>query len=147
MRLLLSARPVTDRGRNFWVAGLAAGVLVAAGGAVAQDVAEEVPTIDAPAWFTEEQAEAGQSAYESNCAGCHGEEAVESLAGYPNAGSFYGFISSQMPADNPGGLAPETYADIIAYLLSANGFPAGEEELQPGREAMSEVIVRDLIPD
>ncbi len=100
-----------------------------------------------PAWFTAEQAERGESRYNSNCEECHGEELVVVLAGWPNAGGFFGFISSQMPIDRPGALPMQTYADIVAYLLSANGFPAGEEELPPDPEIMQQVEIRDALAE
>jgi hypothetical protein len=34
-----------------------------------------------------------------------------------------------MPLDNPGGLAPEEYAAVIAYVLKLNQYPAGSSEL------------------
>lgn len=36
-----------------------------------------------------------------------------------------------MPRDRPGTLDPQAYADILAYLLSANGMPAGAQDLPP----------------
>ena len=36
-----------------------------------------------------------------------------------------------MPQDSPGRLKPGEYADIVAYLLKLNGYPAGEAELPP----------------
>lgn len=100
-----------------------------------------------PAWFTAEQAERGEARYNSNCAECHGEELIQVIAGWPNAGGFFGFISSQMPIDRPGALPMQTYADIVAYLLSANGFPAGDEELPPDPAVMQEVQVRDALTE
>lgn len=41
-----------------------------------------------------------------------------------------------MPDDNPGGLPEQTYADIVAYLLSLNDFPAGDSELPTSLEAL-----------
>ena len=35
-----------------------------------------------------------------------------------------------MPADRPGHLNREQVADILAYIFSANEFPAGQTELQ-----------------
>jgi hypothetical protein len=34
-----------------------------------------------------------------------------------------------MPFDSPGKLTAEQYADVIAYIFSANKFPAGDKEL------------------
>ena len=44
-----------------------------------------------------------------------------------------------MPADNPGSLMLEEYTDVIAYILSENGFPTGDNELDPdnGMEQIS----------
>jgi hypothetical protein len=38
-------------------------------------------------------------------------------------------INMTMPADAPGSLKAEEYADVVAYLLQVNGFPAGTETL------------------
>ena len=34
-----------------------------------------------------------------------------------------------MPKNAPGSLTDEVYREIVAYLLSANGFPAGKKGL------------------
>jgi hypothetical protein len=34
-----------------------------------------------------------------------------------------------MPPDSPGLLPPETYADIVSYILEVNGFDPGDTEL------------------
>jgi hypothetical protein len=34
-----------------------------------------------------------------------------------------------MPSDGPGRLSRQLCTDVVAYLLSANGFPAGKTEL------------------
>ena len=41
-----------------------------------------------------------------------------------------------MPDDNPGGLPAQTYADIVAYMLELNDFPAGESELPTSMDAL-----------
>ena len=40
-------------------------------------------------------------------------------------------IMGTMPADNPGSLMFEEYTDVIAYILSENGFPTGDVKLDP----------------
>ncbi|HEY9183433.1 MAG TPA: c-type cytochrome, partial [Gammaproteobacteria bacterium] len=83
--------------------------------------------------FTTEQAAAGRVAYDATCATCHGA----TLRQLPNAllagpefigrwgtrgtGDLITQARSTMPPDNPGGLPAETYANIVAYLLQANG--------------------------
>jgi hypothetical protein len=34
-----------------------------------------------------------------------------------------------MPPDRPGGLTDQNYADLIAYILSNNGYMPGDKEL------------------
>ena len=36
-----------------------------------------------------------------------------------------------MPADSPGTLKPQQYADVLAYIFSVNGFPEGSAEIAP----------------
>ena len=43
----------------------------------------------------------------------------------------YEYVSTAMPLDKPGSLSAANYADIVAYLLKANGFPSGQSELGP----------------
>jgi hypothetical protein len=38
-------------------------------------------------------------------------------------------IKETMPADAPGSLNAETTADVVAYMLRMNSFPAGSTEL------------------
>ena len=46
-----------------------------------------------------------------------------------------------MPEDNPGSLQPQEYADILAYFLSINGYPAGQAELKGDDAAIGAVKV------
>jgi S-disulfanyl-L-cysteine oxidoreductase SoxD len=50
-------------------------------------------------------------------------------------------ISNTMPEDNPGGLKPQEYADVVAYLLSVNRFAAGSNELKGGPEGMIGITI------
>ncbi len=36
-------------------------------------------------------------------------------------------VVSAMPANNPGSLSEEQYADVLAYLLAVNCYPAGSQ--------------------
>ena len=47
-----------------------------------------------------------------------------------------------MPMDAPGNMKPQEYADILAYFLSINGYPAGQAELE-GTEAAIKAIKLD----
>src|ERR1700677_3786479 len=94
-----------------------------------------------PAWdgaFTAADAFGGRTAFRDNCVRCHGIE----LGGGENSPALVGanFLSQwagksaadlldrirrTMPTDNPGGLSNRQYTDLVAYLISANGFRAG----------------------
>jgi mono/diheme cytochrome c family protein len=41
------------------------------------------------------------------------------------------FVSTQMPAGDPGSLSTAEYDDIVAYILARNGHPAGATALTP----------------
>jgi len=91
--------------------------------------------------FTEDQASAGRLAYDMNCATCHGVH-LEGAAVAPGlAGEGFALKWSnvpvvelftqvqRMPPGNPAELTQQTYQDIVAYLLLANGESAGSGPL------------------
>ena len=91
--------------------------------------------------FTEDQASAGRLAYDRNCATCHGVH-LEGAAVAPGlAGEGFALKWSnvpvvelftqvqRMPPGNPAELTQQTYQDIVAYLLLANGESAGSGPL------------------
>ena len=47
-----------------------------------------------------------------------------------------------MPQDKPASLTDEEYAAIVAYLLQANRYPAGQQELRPAPAALKEVVFK-----
>ncbi|MEP7304631.1 MAG: cytochrome c [Acidobacteriota bacterium] len=89
--------------------------------------------------YTAAQAARGEAAYSTSCIGCHeGQDADgPQLTGTAfldrwredKLESLFTFIKTRMPGNLPGGLDERAYADITAYLLQANGLPAGEREL------------------
>jgi hypothetical protein len=44
------------------------------------------------------------------------------------------YITRAMPLDRPGSLSPSANADITAFILKSNGFPAGAKELSAAGE-------------
>jgi len=94
-----------------------------------------------PAIYTAAQATAGAAVFSANCAVCHGAalqgEAGPTLIGQSFAsassnytvGAIFGEIAQQMPAGNPGSLTHDQYAQVMAYILSKNGYPAGAKAL------------------
>jgi alcohol dehydrogenase (cytochrome c) len=95
-------------------------------------------------YTTEEQVARGATAYAQQCSTCHGQDIVSSIAGYPDASLFYSFVSSAMPANAPGSLPAQQYADIVAYLLNENGFPIGTEELPADPEILAQIDPRNI---
>src|SRR5580700_3728010 len=92
--------------------------------------------------FTAAQADAGRTAYQANCAGCHGADLggrndASQLAGGLFMGSWgnrttadlVGFMEGAMPPGNPGRLGEETYLNIAAFILTQNGARAGNQAL------------------
>jgi polyvinyl alcohol dehydrogenase (cytochrome) len=89
------------------------------------------------------QAEVGKAIYVKTCAaGCHQENLsgagpAPSLAGADFRGRWDGIpvaelfkrIRTTMPKSNPGSLSDDDTAALVAYLLSANGYPAGKDAL------------------
>ena len=50
-------------------------------------------------------------------------------------------ISVAMPADDPGSLKKEQSADVVAFILGNNKFPAGKTELASDSEALKQIKV------
>ena len=102
--------------------------------------------------YTVEQAQRGSGSYASNCAACHGTqltggESAPALTGGEFLSSWNGLtvadlfdrIRTTMPADRPGRVTREQNADILAYMLSMNQYPAGKVELEHQTEALSKI--------
>lgn len=92
--------------------------------------------------YTAEQAARGEAVYKSHCLSCHqadfsGTEEASPLVGEPfmqawredTVGNLYTRVRNLMPFDEPATLGDAAYLDSVAYLLQANGFPAGSREL------------------
>jgi mono/diheme cytochrome c family protein len=96
--------------------------------------------------YTAAQADRGVSIFKSKCASCHAPNRFTddlfytSFAGKP-LWEMFDVISDSMPEDDPGSLKKEEYADVIAYLLKLNNFPAGQTELPTDREALSAIMM------
>ena len=95
--------------------------------------------------YTVAQADRGIAVFKSKCASCHAPNRFtddffyQSFAGKP-LWEMFDVISDSMPEDNPGSLKKEEYADVIAYLLKLNNFPAGETELPIDKDALSAIV-------
>jgi quinoprotein glucose dehydrogenase len=110
--------------------------------------------------FTAEQARRGQAAYTGPCDRCHGfkldgaPDDPDMLPAPPVAGpkflrkwngrtlaALVEYLRATMPANNPGYLTDAELVDIVAYMLSSSGLPAGAEPLQAERDALASVVI------
>lgn len=102
-----------------------------------------------PSAFTQAQVMAGRASHHGYCSGCHGDN----LQGGGTEGGgdappltgpllnqdwskytirvLYQFVSKTMPAGLEGDLSPKTYANILSFLLAANGAKPGLKPLDP----------------
>jgi polar amino acid transport system substrate-binding protein len=91
--------------------------------------------------YTKAQADAGAKTYAAQCSRCHGAK-LEGVSAPALSGSgsglagdtvaaAYTFISTQMPAGNPGSLSSSEYSNVTAYILSRNGHVPGTVSLTP----------------
>jgi mono/diheme cytochrome c family protein len=96
--------------------------------------------------YSEAQAKRGADVYVMSCKSCH---TPASHTGVTFAtwwkgktlGDLLGFVSTKMPKNDPGGLDPQQYADVVAYLLKMNQMPAGAAELPADAEAVKDVRI------
>ena len=102
--------------------------------------------------YTEDQAGRGKPLYAKECAACHGTslsggEEAPPLTGSAfmanwsglTVGDLYERIRLSMPEGRPGTLSRQQNADILAYMLSVNQFPAGKTELQSDTDRLKQI--------
>jgi mono/diheme cytochrome c family protein len=103
-------------------------------------------TTPATATYTASQARRGQNTYQRNCIECHTAAAYTGIAfrrAWAGRSPFeiWELIRTTMPQDNPGRLKPSEYADIVAYMLRLNGYPASGEELPADAEKLRSLVI------
>ena len=103
--------------------------------------------------YTTAQASAGKTAYSDKCASCHGTmaSATPDMAPLLNdyvfqdawknrsVGDLFERIRNTMPQNEPATLSPQRTAEIVAYILSANQLPAGNEALDEDLEVLKQI--------
>ena len=128
-------------------------------------VAEPEPALAAPPTsildgiFTEAQAERGRVAYDAHCGECHGEglgggEMAPGLTGVAfrfrwrglKVADIYDSVESTMPPEEPATLGDQVYIDVVAFLLSANGYPTGDRELTADSRLLEGIAVERMPP-
>jgi hypothetical protein len=102
--------------------------------------------------FTLAQAGRGETTFRAKCATCHGD----SLSGIDDAppltgpvflktwngntlSSMFNRISNDMPSDNPGTLTKPQVAELMAFVLRYNSYPAGAAELPAVAESLTQI--------
>ncbi len=106
--------------------------------------------------YTAAQAKRGQKLYLEECSKCHAEnltggDGSPELAGKDfrakwngkTVGTLFELIRKTMPTDDPGHLSTMQSADLAAYILSANEFPAGQKDLSRDLPALKEIRIEN----
>jgi mono/diheme cytochrome c family protein len=103
--------------------------------------------------YTTEQATRGEGAYRDSCRACHegADQDGPDLKGSAfvdrwredRLNALFTHIRTNMPGNRPGSLSESTYIDILAFLLSANGLPAGGKELTADVIKSVELVGKD----
>lgn len=126
------------------LAGLAATVALAAGAPALSKGSQS-------GVYTAAQADEGARVYAVQCAMCHGtrlEGTVETpglvgkfvanWAGRP-VSDLFAYLGRAMPQGSPGTLAPADNARLVAFILRANGAPAGDTPLPADGAALQRI--------
>jgi mono/diheme cytochrome c family protein len=89
--------------------------------------------------FTSTQAASGATLFASKCAMCHGAQ-LEGGAGpaldgpnfktlndkvHATVSDVFGYITTNMPMNAPASLTHDQYVDVMAFILSKNGYKPG----------------------
>lgn len=109
--------------------------------------------------FTEEQAKRGETVYLESCANCHGPglegaDMTPPLSGGAftanwndlTVGDLFERIRLTMPLDRPGKLSRQQNSDVIAFVMQANMWPAGTNELSRELAALKQIKIEASKP-
>jgi len=104
--------------------------------------------------YTDEQATRGEELYASTCVKCHGAtlqgngEGALPLTGATfkstwngvSLGAMFDRVRLSMPQDKPATMTRQQVADLLAFILRANKFPAGKEELARQTDLLNAIV-------
>lgn len=103
--------------------------------------------------YSQPQAERGQQTYGQQCAPCHGPDLMGSndapslsgpdFVGYwkdQTVADLFDVIATTMPSNNPGTLTPAQAAELVAFILQTNSYPAGDKELEQDPAALKTTL-------
>lgn len=144
--------------RFVWVAAAFVGASALTAFARRASVAEPTHTV----WdsvYTAAQASHGDSLYKATCVKCHGATLGGGDEGSPLVGSaflgnwrdltldqLFDKIRTSMPPDNPKSIATRDVADLVAYLLAQNQFPAGVKVLTDSLDQLKDIKITTSRP-
>jgi S-disulfanyl-L-cysteine oxidoreductase SoxD len=109
--------------------------------------------------YSADQAQRGEALYKKQCTACHGD-ALDGAGPYPPlsgdeflgkytekpALNVYDMIQKLMPATAPGSLTRPQAADLLAYILSFNKFPAGKTDLPSDEDSLKKLTLPKPAP-
>jgi len=108
--------------------------------------------------YTEAQASEGARVYAVRCAMCHGASLggtveIPGLTGKFMAnwgrrplGDLFDYVARAMPQSAPGTLSAQDNARLVAFLLKANGAPAGAAPLPADSAALQRIVIEPIRP-
>ena len=104
--------------------------------------------------YTDAQTVRGDSLYRQTCVKCHGAELAGGDDGSPLVGDpflsnwdgqsldqLYDRIRNSMPPDNPKSIPRDQVADVLAFMLAKNHFPAGANPLTDDPDRLKDIKV------
>lgn len=106
--------------------------------------------------YTEAQAAEGAEIFAQRCALCHGKQAegtweVPALKGKfmanwgrESLAALSDYLARAMPQFAPGTLEPKDNVRLVAFLLKANGHPAGAKPLPEDHTALAAIRIEPL---
>jgi mono/diheme cytochrome c family protein len=109
--------------------------------------------------YSADQAHRGEAMYKTQCTACHGD-ALDGVGPYPPLSgndflskytdkpvlNVYDMIQKLMPATAPGTLTRPQAADLLAYILSFNKYPAGKSDLPNDEEKLKTLTLPKPAP-
>src|ERR1051326_5439366 len=121
--------------------------------------AQESPRTTWDGVYNEDQAQRGRAVFLDQCSNCHGRnlEGADMTPALTGAGFMSNWdsltvgdladrIRISMPLNSPGVLSRQEVADVVAYILRFNQFPAGKGELPREVQAMKTILFKASKP-
>ncbi len=106
--------------------------------------------------YIQEQATGGKLIYDQMCSQCHGADVLKvRTGGAPNltgsgfkenwtgltVSDLFEYIKKAMPRNDAGHLTREQTANVVAFIFTSNGFPAGQKELPTEPTALKAIRI------